>query len=95
VAVPGTDDFRRFVQAYFGERITRVDTKSKANHIVFHVKDHWQNISVPSNRPELRIGTFLGLLEDIGLSHPEFLQLAGTPDKLKAYCKHRKGEAGG
>lgn len=93
MALPGTDEFCRFVEAYFGGRINSVDTRSKANHIVYHIADHWQNISVPTNRKELRIGTFLGLLDDIGLSRPEFQELAGTPAKLKAYCKRRKDEA--
>jgi hypothetical protein len=95
VATPGTDELCRFVEAYFGERINEVDTKSKANHIVYHISDHWRNISIPKDRAQLRIGTFLGLLDDIGISHPEFQELAGTPDKLKAYCKRRKREASG
>lgn len=94
MATPGTDDFCAFVEAFFGDRIDAIDDRAKSGHIVYHIPDHPRNIAVPKGRDHLRELTFAELLHDMGIDRAEFRELAGTPAKLKAYCKRQKREAG-
>lgn len=95
MSTPGTDDFCAFVRAFFGERVAAVDDNSKSGHIVFRIRDHPQNIAVPKGRDHLREWTLRDLLRDMGIDTATFRELAGTPGKLRAYCKQRRREAGG
>ena len=90
LAIPGTDEFCRFVEPYFSAVEFTIDTKSKSNHIVYRIPSHPFNISVPTGYSRLKMGTFAGLLADMGLDLQEYRELAGTRQKLKEYCKQRK-----
>ena len=92
LTVPGTRDFCAFVEAYFADKEFTKDTRSKAGHIVYRIPDHPFNISVPKGYDRLKMGTFSGLLDDVGISMMDFRMIAGTAKKLKQYRKKRKRE---
>lgn len=56
------------------------------------VSDLPDNISIPGNRNPIPDGTLRQLLRKCGLSYPQFNELAGTPDRLKAFLKAARGK---
>lgn len=94
MATPGTADFCAFVEAFFGDQITDKDDHAKSGHIVYRIPGHSRNIAVPKGREHLRELTFADLLHDMGIDRARYRELAGTPAKLKAYCKRRTRQAG-
>lgn len=91
--VPGTKGFCKFVEAYFIGHDYNLDTKSKAGHDVYRIPNHPHNISVPRGYDRLKMGTFQGLLEDVGITTKEYRELAGTKDKLSRFCKQQRRQA--
>ena len=92
---PGTDDFCAFVEAFFGALVEALEDRSKSGHIVFRIRNHPRDIAVPKGRDHLREWTFADLLRVMGIDRATFNELAGTPAKLKAFCKRRRRESAG
>lgn len=91
--VPGTKDFCKFVEAYFIDQEYTLDTNSKADHDVYRIPAHLHNIAVPRGYERLKMGTFQGLLEDVGITTIEYRKLAGTKEMLSRFCKQQKRQA--
>ena len=93
LVVPGSDEFCRFVEAFFSDVDFELDEAAKSGHDVYRIPSHPHNIAVPRNRKRLANPTFDGLLDDLVIDRATYRRLAGTPSKLKTYCKKRKREA--
>ncbi|MEZ5337694.1 MAG: hypothetical protein R3F46_05470 [bacterium] len=78
------------MEAFFSGMEFSRDDSSRGGHIVFRIPGFERNIAIPRNRKRLARETFRDILLDMGTDLEYFRRNAGTPRKLRSFCKQRR-----